>query len=154
MAQLTQRVAARIPEDPLAFWLDRLDQDTRAANRSHFTRWMDRLGKQAEWEAVTPRELMVRQLDSEDSYLVLDNLQRYVNGLVLRKSSKRKTYSVVRSFFVHNRCGLPLGPSFGIRGDKPPVRAHTKITTNDGPSSNACTSTTHVFAGCSLAEKL
>jgi hypothetical protein len=120
-------VAARIPEDPLAFWLDRLDQDTRAANRSHFTRWMNWLRKQPEWEAVTPRELLVRQLDSEDSYLVLDMLQRYVNGLVLRKSSKRKVYSVVRSFFVHNRCGLPLDPSFRIRGDKPPVQARLSI---------------------------
>ena len=36
MQRLTQRVAARIPEDPEGFWLERLDVDTRAANKSHF----------------------------------------------------------------------------------------------------------------------
>jgi hypothetical protein len=31
MPQLTQRVAARIPQNPVQFWLDRLDKDTRPA---------------------------------------------------------------------------------------------------------------------------
>lgn len=123
MAQLTQRVAARIPLDPVQFWLERLDQDTRPANRSHLERWMTWLRKQPGWEQVTPREVLVRHLDSEDSYFVLDLLQKYVNSLVLRKSSKRKAYSAIRSFFVHNRAGLPVDPSFRMRGDKPPVQA-------------------------------
>jgi len=121
MAQLTQRVAARIPSDPVAFWLERLDQNTRPANRSHLERWIKWLRSQPGWEQVTPRELLVRHLDSEDSYLVLDLLQQYVNSLILRKSSKRKAYSVIRSFFVHN-------PSFYIRGDKPPVQAKLSPT--------------------------
>lgn len=78
MAQLsqhvTQRVAARIPEDPLGFWLGRLDEDTKRANRSHFNRWMLWLNKQPAWEGATPRDLLVRQLESEDSYLILDLL--------------------------------------------------------------------------------
>jgi hypothetical protein len=128
MAQLTQRVAARIPYDPVAFWLERLDQNTRPANRSHLERWIKWLRTQPGWEQVTPRELLVRHLDSEDSYLVLDLLQQYVNTLVLRKSSKRKAYSVIRLFFVHNRCGLPTDPSFHIRGDKTPVQAKLSPT--------------------------
>ena len=72
---------------------------------------------------------MVRQLESEDGYLALDLLQAYVNTLVLRKSSKRKAYSVVKSFFIHNRRALPPDPSFRIRGDTPPVQA--KLTTEE-----------------------
>jgi hypothetical protein len=129
MAQLTQRVAAKIPDDPQAVWLSRLDEDTRKANRSHFNRWITWLQKQPDWETTTPRELLVRQVESEDSYLVLDLLQRYVNALVLRKNSKRKAYSVVRSFFMHNRCALPPDPSFRMRGDKPPVQP--KLSSGD-----------------------
>jgi len=125
MAQLTQRVVARIPENPVEFWLSRLDERTRPSNRSHLDRFMHWLAKQPSWENATPRDMLVRHLDSEDSYLVLDLLQRYINSLVLRKSSKRKAYSVVRSFFVHNRCGLPLDSSKSIQeivGDAPFVR--------------------------------
>lgn len=123
MAQLTQRVAARIPSDPVAFWLERLDENTRPSNRSHLERWMNWLRKQPGWEQVAARDVLVRHLDSEDPYVVLDLLQQYVTSLVMRKSSKRKAYSVIRSFFAHNRCALPLDPSFHIRGDKPPVQS-------------------------------
>jgi hypothetical protein len=128
MAQLTQRVAAKIPENPVEFWLSRLDKTTQPANRSHLARWMQWLQKQSGWENTTPRDVLVRHLDSEDSYIVLDLLQQYVNQLVLRKSSKRKAYSVVRSCFVHNRCALPPDPSFRVRGDKPPVQPKLSIT--------------------------
>jgi hypothetical protein len=122
-------VAARVPEDPVAFWLGRLDLDTQKAAKSHFNRWMRWLNKQPSWEKATPRDLLVRQLESEDGYLALDLLQSYIGTLVLRKSSKRKAYSVVKSFFIHNRCALPPDPSFRIRGDTPPVQA--KLTTDD-----------------------
>lgn len=128
MAQLTQRVAARIPENPVEFWLSRLDERTRPSNRSHLDRFMHWLAKQPSWENATPRDMLVRQLDSEDSYVVLDLVQRYVNQLVLRKSSKRKAYSVIRSYFAHNRCALPPDPSFRIRGDRPPVQAKLSRT--------------------------
>jgi len=61
-------MAARIPEDPLAFWLERLDPESRPANQSHFNRWMNWLHKQASWENATPRELLIRHLDSADTY--------------------------------------------------------------------------------------
>ena len=101
------RLAASVPEDPVKFWLGRLDPDTRPANRSHLDRWMRWLHRQSGWEHVTAREVLVRQLEGEDAYVVLDLLQSYVNGLVLRKSSKEKAYSSIRSFFAHNRCALP-----------------------------------------------
>ena len=127
MAQVTQRVAARIPQDPLGFWMSRLDVNTQKANHSHFNRWMNWLNTKPDWERTTPRELLVHQLESEDKYVIVDLLQQYVNGLNLRKSSKRKAYSVIRSFFIHNRCALPPDPGFRIRSDKPPVQAKLSI---------------------------
>jgi hypothetical protein len=87
------------------------------------------LHKQPGWVDVTPRELLIRQLEADDSYVIVDLLQSYIGGLVLRKSSKQKAHSVIRSFFAHNRCALPEDPSFRIRGDRPPVDA--KLTVDD-----------------------
>jgi len=123
------RVARNVPEDPVGFWLGRVDVDTRPAHKSHFLRWMGWLNQQPGWLGVTPRDLLVRQLEAEDPYVILDLVQTYVNGLVLRKSSKRKAYSVVRSFFDHNRSSLPVDKAFRIRGDRPPVQA--KLTVKD-----------------------
>ena len=128
-AQVLGKKAAKVSEDPVGLWLSRLDLDTRPANRSHFQRWMKWLNVQPAWEDVTPRELLIRQLESDDDYLALDLLQSYVNSRVLRKSSKRKAYSVIRSFFMHNRCALPVDLSFRVRGDRPPVEG--KLTVKD-----------------------
>lgn len=87
-------------------------------------RWLN--GK-PEWVGATPRDVLVRHLESQDPYVVLDLVQEYVNGLVLRKSSKRKAYSVIRSYFDHNRSGLPRDSRFKIRGDRPPVEAKLSV---------------------------
>ncbi len=127
VVRVVQRLAGRVPEDPVGFWLGRVDVDTRRGHRPHFARWMRWLRGQPGWEAVTPRELLIRQLEAEDAYVVLDLLQTYVNSLVLRKASKRKMYSVVRSFFAHNRCALPSDPGFRLRGDRPSVEPNLTI---------------------------
>jgi hypothetical protein len=62
-----------------------LDINTQKANRSHFNRWMSWLNTKPDWEKTTPRELLVRQLESADKYVIVDILQEYVNGLILRK---------------------------------------------------------------------
>jgi len=86
------------------------------------------VNQQPDWENVTPRDLLVRQLEYQDKYVILDLLQGYIKSLSpMRKNSKRKAYSVIRSFFVHNRCELPRDPSFRIRGDKPPVIAKLAV---------------------------
>ena len=127
--RLVRRVASRVPSDPVEFWLLRLDLDSRKVCRSHFNRWMRWLHRQPGWEHVTGRDLIVRQLEAEDAYVLVDLLQAYVGSLVLRKSSKEKAYSVIRSYFRHNRCALPEDPSFRIKGDRPPVEA--KLTVQD-----------------------
>jgi len=126
---LVLRSPSGVPRDPVGFWLSRLDDRTRPANMSHLNRWLRWLQRQPGWSGVSARDLVVRQLEAEDKYELLDLVQTYVGQLNLRKSSKRKAYSVIRSFFAHNRCALPADPTFMIRGDKPPVQA--KLTVKD-----------------------
>jgi hypothetical protein len=71
----------RIPKDPVDFWLSRLDADTRKANCSHFNRWMKWLNKQPGWKSLTPRGLLVRQLEYQEKYVILDLLQNCIKGL-------------------------------------------------------------------------
>jgi hypothetical protein len=126
---LRGRVAERLPEDPVGFWLGRLDVHTRGPNRTNLERFMRWVRKQPDWADATARDLLVRHVESDDQYVVLDLLQGYVNSLVLRKNTKRKAYSAIRSYFAHNRCALPDDPSFRIRGDRPPIEA--KLTVKD-----------------------
>jgi len=75
------------------------------------------LHRQPGWADVTPRYLLIRQPDAEDSNVIMDLLQSSVGSLILPKSSKRKAHSVVRSFFAHNRyisllgCSSPSTPN-------------------------------------------
>ena len=98
--QVLRRSAGRVPEDPRAFWLARMDEASRPACESQFDRFVLWLRKKPGWERVTPRELVVRHLEAEDPYTVLDLVQMYVNEALAgkRKSSKRKGYTVIRSF--------------------------------------------------------
>lgn len=122
------RSPGKVPEDPVEFWLSRLDIQTRKAHNSHFNRWMQWLKKQSGWSEVTPRTLLLRRLEAEDPYEIVDIVQAYVNHLKLRQSSKKKAYSVIKSFFAHNRCTLPRDPGFKIRSDKPPVQAKLSLS--------------------------
>jgi hypothetical protein len=119
---LRGRSPDRVPEDPRGVWLQRLDVDSRPSAVSHFDRFMRWLHTQSGWEYVTPRDLLIRHIQAEDDYVVLELVQRYIGQLHLRKSSKRKAYSTIRSFFSHSYCALPVDPNFRIRGDKPPVQ--------------------------------
>ena len=112
---------ARVAEDPEAFWLRRLDVDTRKAARICFRRWMRWLNQQKGWEGVNAKELVIRRLRSEDPYEFVDLKQAFLGSLVLRKSSKQKMDWAIDSFFMHNRAELPKDRSFKIRGDRPPV---------------------------------
>jgi len=126
---LVMKPPKSVPEDPVGFWLSRMDEDTRKAHRSHFYRWVHWVQRQPGWSNTGPRALLIRQAEAEDPYEILNLLQAYILQLKLRKSSKRKAYSVVRSFFAHNRCALPSDPTFRIRGEYPPVQP--KLTLKD-----------------------
>jgi len=115
------RPVSKVPLDPVEFWLSRLDWDSQRSYRSYLNRFLIWLRHQPGWGFVSPRDILVRQLQSEDPYEMLDLLQKHVGGLRARKASKRKIYTVVKSFFAHNRCALPSDPSFRIHSDVPPV---------------------------------
>jgi 23S rRNA A2030 N6-methylase RlmJ len=125
---VVRRSISRVPEDPEAFWLNRLDSDTVPVAKSNFRRWMRWLRSKQGWETVTPREMLIRQLQAEDQYVLLDLVQEFIESLVARKSSKEKTHWAVTSFFRHNRCALPSDPSFKIRGDRPPVEGRLSVS--------------------------
>jgi len=49
-------------------------------------------------------------------FQLLDLVQEYVLGLEGRESYKRFVYSILRSFFMHNRVPLPRDWGFRVRG--------------------------------------
>lgn len=98
------RSVADVPLDPLEFWLSRLDVDSRATYSYYFGRWLAWLRRQQGWGFVSAKDVLVRQIQAEDPYGLLDLLQRFVRKLRGRKATKKKAYTVVRSLFAHNRC--------------------------------------------------
>ena len=58
----------------------------------------------------------------EDPYVVLDLVEQFVQGLQLRKTSKKHALTALRSFFLHNRAELPRNPNFRVISQRPSVR--------------------------------
>lgn len=122
------RSVENLPADPVAFWLGRLDVASVPVARNTFNRWMRWLHTKPSYETVSPRDLLVRQIQGEDPYVMVDLLQEFIGSLIGRKASKQKAHWAVSSFFIHNRCALQKDPSFKIRGDKPPVEGRLTVT--------------------------
>jgi hypothetical protein len=57
----------------------------------------------------------------------VDLLQEYVTKLPLTLNAKISIYTAVRSFFMHNRCGLPDDRGFKVRGSKAPLPAKLSV---------------------------
>jgi hypothetical protein len=70
-----------------------------------------------------------KNADNDRRYDLLDLLQAYVTQTKGRKSYKRYIYTVIRSFFLHNRAELPQDRSFRIHGDAP--KTQTLLTLED-----------------------
>ena len=105
-------------------WLSRLDTGSRYDNLWCFERWLRWLGEQGcRFSGMSPSELVEFQGGAlgRDRFLVLDLVEAWVRGLSGRVKSKRKYYSTVRSFFLHNRVELPQDPDFRVVGDVPRV---------------------------------
>jgi len=112
--------------DSVENWLSRLAKTSARNNGYIFRAWIDWMPEHGgAFKGMTPDELIQFQKEADNShrYEILDVLQRYVNSLEgMRQSSKTKAYSVVRSFFSHNRAELPRDPTFIIRSDVEKVR--------------------------------
>ncbi|MCJ7506336.1 hypothetical protein MUP05_07720 [Candidatus Bathyarchaeota archaeon] len=108
--------------DPVEFWLSRISPRARGGSKSSlvgFQRW---LVSRPEWLGVDPRGLLLRQAAANDSYALLELLQKYVDSREdLCANSKAFMYNAVRSFFLHNRLPLPSDRSYRIRASKTPV---------------------------------
>ncbi len=106
-------------------WLNRVAEGSYESYLGRFTLVYNWLGENGgEFADLSPDELVsyVRKSNKDEIYLLLDVIQEYINSLKgLRKSTKQGRYNAMRSFFAHNRAGLPKDPNFIIRGDFPPV---------------------------------
>jgi hypothetical protein len=120
---LGRRLVENLPADPVAFWLGYMDPVTQPTYRRLLNRWIWWLQKQPGWEGAGPRDVLVRHLESEDPYVVLDLVEGWVQSLPLRKTSKRHSLTTLRSFFLHNHAELPRNPHFRIQSQRPAVRA-------------------------------
>ena len=124
-----QRLVANLPADPVGFWLGYVEPVTRPTYRRLLNRWIYWLNTQPGWEHVTARDVLVRYLEAEDPYVVLDLVEIWVRDLQLRKTSKKHALTTIRSYFMHNRCQLPDNPHFRISSQRPNVRG--MLTTAD-----------------------
>jgi site-specific recombinase XerC len=108
-------------------WLGRLAPRTAEVSRRIFRRWMMWVGENGgDLAGLGPDELVAYQLENRD-YSILDLIQAWVRGVKGRASYKRRLYSTILSFFLHNRASLPDDPSFKIRGDQPPTNGSLKV---------------------------
>ena len=102
-------------------WMGCLAPSTGYYYGRHLVRFLDWL-KERGLEADPDRLVeMQRTASGDDSWKILDLVQEYVTGLRGRFNTKRNHYVAIRSFFLHNRAGLPRDPSFRLRGDSPKI---------------------------------
>jgi integrase len=107
------------------FWLSRLGDNTAKVYSRIFKNWIDWINENSErFKDATPDQLIQYQLDSDNGskYHILNLIQRYIQTIKSSSGYKRKIYTVVKSFFLHNRTPLPPDPAFNMRGDKPRTR--------------------------------
>jgi len=106
-------------------WTSRLSPETAANNTFHLNKFISWLRKtQSKLNEYSPDELIEyqKQVVNGSQYELLDLIQDYVNSYVSRGGYKKKIYSTMRSFFMHNRAELPKDPSYNIRGEIEKVR--------------------------------
>lgn len=108
--------------DPVAFWLSRLELGTAKNVRGDLRRFMQWLHRQPGWEDMDERGLLERQMESyaDDPCAILNLIQAYLGGCQFAKSTNKRNYSAIRSFFLHNRVPLPEDPSFRVPGFRAP----------------------------------
>jgi len=114
-------------------WLQRLDGEWDERNTSAynavriFRRWLGWLNENdSELSSFSPDQLVLFQQEHRD-YTMLDLVQGWVGEAEGRATYKDKLYTVIRSFFLHNRAELPKDKSFRIRGDMAPVRGDLAV---------------------------
>lgn len=108
--------------------MGRLAPRTARPYLSMFEMWLGFLGEGGgRFSGLSPDELVEWQRDNAGSFELLDLVQAWVTGKEGTYNYKKKCYSTIRSFFLHNRCELPRDPSFIIRGGREPARGSLTV---------------------------
>lgn len=100
-------------------WTSRLRPNTAGINLYTFgswLRWLEAKGFESDPDRLVE---MQKSSQGDDRFRILDLAQEFCSSLGGRLSSKRRYYSTIRSFFMHNRADLPLDRSFQLRSDVP-----------------------------------
>jgi hypothetical protein len=112
-------------------WLGRLAPSTSKVNKVIFNTFMGYVRENGgRFKDYTPDMLIEYQQNAGNGerYDLVDLLQDYVTQMEgASYAYKKKSRSVLRSFFLHNRAELPRDPSFIIRSDKEKVRGDLEI---------------------------
>jgi integrase len=113
-------------------WLNSLSGSNlkkRVTYLNGWLRWLKANGGQ--FSGFDPDGLVEYQKNADNGhkYDLLDLLQSYVTQIKGRKSYKRYVYTLIRSFFLHNRAELPQDRAFRIHADAPKTR--TLLTLED-----------------------
>lgn len=107
-------------------WLSRMGETTARNHRINFDVWMAWMRENGgAFRDMTPDELVRYQKDADNShsYDILDVAQRYILSIKgKRLNTKKRYYSMIRSFFAHNRAELPKDPTFILRSGVEKVR--------------------------------
>jgi integrase len=110
-------------------WLGRLSHDGARNGRYVFNNWVKWVRVNgSNFAQSTPDELVSFQAEAvgRDKYAILDLVQAYVGTLSGRRGSIKNKYTVIRSFFLHNRAELPSDRSFKVKGTVPKVNGDLK----------------------------
>jgi len=112
--------------DSVENWLSRMGETTAGNHRINFDVWVAWMRENGgAFRGMTPDELVRYQKEATNSerYDILDVAQRYINSIEGKRiNTKKRYYSMIRSFFAHNRAELPKDPTFIIRSSVEKVR--------------------------------
>ena len=107
-------------------WLGRLADSTAEGYLGIFNAWFKWIGTNGgDFRDLSPDELIEYQkkVDNGSQYEVLDLLVHpYIKSKTGRAGYKRRVYTCIKSFFLHNRVPLPKDATYIIRGDIPKVQ--------------------------------
>jgi hypothetical protein len=116
----------KIKTNPVDHWLSSYVESSREKKKQSLDRFMHWLNMQSGWKDTDYMRLLLRHVESEDQYEVLDVIQGYINehGSKWAHSTMRDEYSRIRAFFDRNRCPLPRDTQFKIKSMIPPTKGN------------------------------
>jgi integrase len=119
-------MVSNVEESPaVKAWVSRIASSTAKVYTFWFKdwlRWMEVNG--GEFAKMSPDDFITwqRSTTKQDEYRILDLAQAWVLGKNgQRRGTKENMLKSVKSFFEHNRAGLPRDKSFKLRSEKPMV---------------------------------